>query len=160
MRKRLLLCLLSVVAACAASDVWEAETEPDQIDLTLPAQTPAQLVAFEFPPGLRPGNKLRLENPWDASRSLWMSASFQENSMRSSLLPLPSRSVSTLRRDCSRPSNASSTTSDRSPCFSSRPCFCSHSFQPPTPKSPRRKLLDDHLLPLRDLLRPRRPHQV
>ncbi|MCU0866867.1 MAG: hypothetical protein MUC36_24030 [Planctomycetes bacterium] len=68
MRKRLLLCVLSVFAACAASDVWEAETEPDQIDLTLPAQTPAQLVGFEFPPGLRPGNQLRLVNPRDASR--------------------------------------------------------------------------------------------
>ena len=68
MWKCVLPCVLSVFAACAASDAWEAESEPDQIELALAAQTSAQLVGFEFPPGFRPGNKLRLVDPRDASR--------------------------------------------------------------------------------------------
>jgi hypothetical protein len=68
MQKRLWPVLLTVFAACAANDAFENENEPDSIDLTLPAQTPAQLVAFEFPPGFRPGDKLRLADRADASR--------------------------------------------------------------------------------------------
>ena len=68
MQKRSWPVLLSIFAACAASDAFENENEPDFIDLTLPAQTPAQLVAFEFPPGFRPGDKLRLADREDPSR--------------------------------------------------------------------------------------------
>jgi hypothetical protein len=49
-----------LVAARAANDAFESENEPSCIELTLPAQTPAQLAAFEFPPGFRPGDRLRL----------------------------------------------------------------------------------------------------
>lgn len=62
------LCWLPLFAACAANDAFEGETEPDSIDLSLPAQTPAQLAAFEFPPGFRPGHRLKLADPKDGAR--------------------------------------------------------------------------------------------
>ena len=68
MSMRRWLCWLPLFAACAANDAFESENEPDFIDLALPAQTPAQLAAFEFPPGFRPGDRLRLADPKDAGR--------------------------------------------------------------------------------------------
>lgn len=68
MSMRRWLCWLPLFAACAANDAFESENEPDFIDLQLPAQTPAQLAAFEFPPGFRPGDRLRLADPKDAGR--------------------------------------------------------------------------------------------
>lgn len=62
------LWLVPFFAACAANDAFEGETEPDFLDLTLPAQTPAQLAAFEFPPGFRPGHRLKLADPQDGAR--------------------------------------------------------------------------------------------
>ena len=68
MSMRRWLCWLPLFAACAANDAFESENEPDFIDLALPAQTPAQLAAFEFPPGFRPGDRRRLADPKDAGR--------------------------------------------------------------------------------------------